>query len=586
MPAPARNDRGASVDLAAAQRDRQLAVAGGVDPADRAGVAATVAPFERARSRRARRRVACRRRRASGAAARASSSAVGAGSASTAADRRDEVGDRAEPCDLGDGRDVERRAPTPASASTIASTTNRCSRRVLHGLGRARRRAASPASDATVPAIGRDSATRAGSPDEQLGARADEVAGRVHEAAGLLRVEAATGRSAARTARRPRRRPRARARPSRPRRASIAPRIGVDRVAPAVTSVDGPHVEPGRCDRRATSATAAGPISVVHARPSGPLPTTRAGTTSSPSRAGSPVPERPVPEWNGSAPDAIAPVPGRPTASSTSTRASSSPASPAGTRATSPAVTNARAVVQPREPARAQRLEERGCARGAPVDVAGDGPQPTRRVRAARWSRRGPGDQLHRAARHRVPRRAGEPGCVQLAEQRARSAAGTPSSAGGSGTRRASRARQARRRTARRAGTTPCCRRGRSRRSGSAASSAANRPPGRSTRAHSANTGASVDEVAQREAARDAVERPGRGSGSAAASPRTSGAVGARGAQHAGREVDADRRDSRRRSRSRQRSPVPHARSSTREPRGSASARDGAAAPARRPGRT
>ena len=48
MPAPATQAGAGAVELGAAQRDRPLAVAAGVDPADRAGVAAAVEAFERA----------------------------------------------------------------------------------------------------------------------------------------------------------------------------------------------------------------------------------------------------------------------------------------------------------------------------------------------------------------------------------------------------------------------------------------------------------------------------------------------------------------------------------------------------------
>ena len=87
----------------------------------------------------------------------------------------------------------------------------------------------------------------------------------------------------------------------------------------------------------------------------------------------------------------------------------------------------------------------------------------------------------------------------------------------------------------------------------------------------SLNTDVEIDEVAQREPADDAVE--------AAVAKRElrgvaahEGCAGVRGGEHPGREVDADRRGGRGVARSRQRSPVPHARSRTASPSGSPSA--------------
>ena len=67
------------------------------------------------------------------------------------------------------------------------------------------------------------------------------------------------------------------------------------------------------------------------------------------------------------------------------------------------------------------------------------------------------------------------------------------------------------------------------------------RPPGRTTRASSAKNGVEVDEVAQGEPARDAVDRRRRAPAGAGRRPATSGAVGAGRGEHAERQVDADR---------------------------------------------
>ena len=77
---------------------------------------------------------------------------------------------------------------------------------------------------------------------------------------------------------------------------------------------------------------------------------------------------------------------------------------------------------------------------------------------------------------------------------------------------------------------------------GSATSSSATRPRGRRTRAHSASTGREVDEVAQREPAREAVERA---VGERQAQRRRRARAARRCARPRsmpGREVDADRR--------------------------------------------
>ena len=104
----------------------------GVDPADRAGVAPAVEALELADERRA----AARRRRAADRGRRVQEPGqlerARRRRAQMPADRRGEVGDVPEHRDLGDGADVELACTRGASASTIASTTKRCSRCVLH----------------------------------------------------------------------------------------------------------------------------------------------------------------------------------------------------------------------------------------------------------------------------------------------------------------------------------------------------------------------------------------------------------------------------------------------------------------------
>ena len=89
-------------------------------------------------------------------------------------------------------------------------------------------------------------------------------------------------------------------------------------------------------------------------------------------------------------------------------------------------------------------------------------------------------------------------------EVRGRARAGTRTRAG---------RRAGRRRTARRAGTTSRARARAGALVGSLTSTSAMRPRGRSTRAHSASTAREVDEVAEREPAREAVERHRRRTG-------------------------------------------------------------------------
>ena len=105
---------------------------------------------------------------------------------------------------------------------------------------------------------------------------------------------------------------------------------------------------------------------------------------------------------------------------------------------------------------------------------------------------------------------------------------------------------------------------------GTAASRATKRPPRRRHARDLAEHGRELDEVAQREPADDAVEAA-VAERKLRASPRTSGALGVRGGEHAGRVVDADRRGSRCDATSLARSPVPHARSRTSDPAGSSS---------------
>ena len=203
----------------------------------------------------------------------------------------------------------------------------------------------------------------------------------------------------------------------------------------------------------------------------------------------------------------------------------------------------------------------------------------TRRARgpARRWSRARPGQQLRGAESEGAALDLIEPGSGHGQRELGRRRQ-VGRGRGQIGVRAADR-RRARRRTARRGGTT---RRGWR---APAASSARRRraarrgPPGRSTRAHSAKNGSSAAKL--RSAKPDTTpSTEAVGNGRRSASPRTRGAATRCVAQHARREVDADRAADPGSPSSRHRSPVPHARSRTSAPGASRSSRDCGAAPA------
>ena len=180
------------------------------------------------------------------------------------------------------------------------------------------------------------------------------------------------------------------------------------------------------------------------------------------------------------------------------------------------------------------------------------------------WSCARPREQEHRTAGERgVRARRAKPARREPACERRRAAGGTRCTSGGSG-----RPRRRARATRPSSGTAPRNQTAFPARMsglvGTVASSAAKRPPARSTRAHSREHRVEVDEVAQREPAHDAVEARRRRTGARAPSARTSGASVCAAASMPAEKSTPIGVDSRRAARSRQRSPVPHARSSTR----------------------
>ena len=209
-----------AVELGAAQRDGPLAVAAGVDPADRAGVAAAVEALERADGVERGGARACRRPRAWGAAA-------GRARAHSAPARRAGRGSAwrgARPGRTPRPRAPRRRASVAAHAASSASTIAVDDEAVLAGVLHRRRQREQRFVAVGDGGAGDRAATRR---RRRCGARAARGSRRRSRrwrtrTAGLLR-DAGRGRCRGRrTARRPRSAPRARARPSRARRASIA----------------------------------------------------------------------------------------------------------------------------------------------------------------------------------------------------------------------------------------------------------------------------------------------------------------------------------------------------------------------------
>ena len=331
-------------------------------------------------------------------------------------------------------------------------------------------------------------------------------------------------------ARRPRRRPRGRARPSGSAPARISSTARRDGVAPVAAGArpgrtvndDGERRAADR--RRARAGSSPGrPTVVTHRVPSSATPTIDARARRA-SRC----------RWNGRAPKATGPVPGRPTSSSTSIdgqrRRRRRPAS------------RSRSAVAAAGEADAVLLEQR--RRRAPATASRSTSPSSRRVRATSVTAAVPVRSWVMPATAGRARDVGEPGAARAWRACRRRRAGRRPTSAGSGRRPPSEQQtaDARHDLAEVDRRGPSAGRGFV---GSATSSSAMRPPGRSTRASSAKNGVEVDEVAQREPARDAVDRA-VGHRQAEGVGLDAAARGAGGGQHAERQVDADRPRARR----------------------------------------
>ena len=205
------------VDLRAAERDDELAVAGRVDPAARARRRGRAASARAGRSRRARWRAGVPATAGVGCSASARSTADVSRSRTRAVIVVARWARSVSATGAGAERATRRRTRRRARRTT-ASTTSWCSSRVLLGADEV----VGVRAGAGHRAGGH---VAAGPAHEQLGAGADEAVVGVHDAAGLGRRAGWRRSRRCRTGRRRRSAPRARARPSRPRRVSTSARI-------------------------------------------------------------------------------------------------------------------------------------------------------------------------------------------------------------------------------------------------------------------------------------------------------------------------------------------------------------------------